>query len=137
MIQQFSDIPEVERAFLIQRYLGQWRGKVAPEEHEAAEAHVRKEFIYLLRMFWQARFDKMDSESIEVFDYLSKNMLPADAKYKGPVRGENLVDTSRFYQLSDDLFKNLWSCYKQDPESGLVSEEKKSIMERLTSVFRF
>ena len=38
----------------------------------------KEAFIYLMRMFWQARFDKMSQDYLPAMDWLSRTFLPPD-----------------------------------------------------------
>jgi hypothetical protein len=136
MADLFDDMPEHERSTLIERYLTRWRDKVSPAQPEKAKLHVQEDFVYMLRMFWQARFDKMDTASRDVFDWVSKNFLPETVRYKGVKNSQLLIEHPNHGQLAHQVFDEIWAQYEASPHSGFVLEEKQSFTSRLMGLFQ-
>lgn len=134
MITTFEGIPENERRVLVGNYLGRWRGKVPSTEADQAREYVREGFVYMQRMFWQARFDKMDSDSRDMFDWLSKSLLSEDVSYTGIKHSQLLIDHGNHSQLANEIFDKLWKYYAATPDSGLMIE-KQTLLRQIFGFF--
>jgi hypothetical protein len=136
MIKGFDGVPDYERRVLVERYFGRWRGQITANEADEAKEYVREHFIYSLRMFWQARFAKMDSDSRSLFDWVSRNLLPKEVSYAGIRNDQFLIDHADHDQLAYQIFDSLWGHYATCSDSGLDWEEKRTFTSRLLGLFR-
>jgi hypothetical protein len=83
--------------------------------------------VYMLRMFWQARYDKMNSASKNSFDWISQNILPADIAYKGIQINTNLISLDVDHtQLAFDIFEILYAL-----KNPVIVPEKQSFLKKL------
>lgn len=120
MYKSFDEIPENRKEFILP-YL------TKPDLNQA-----RDSFVYILRMFWQARFDKMSPLYQENLDWVSFNFLPENVEYTGIKFGENLVSSDfDHYELATSIFDNINSLYLGKTEQP----EPKGFFERFTSFF--
>lgn len=115
MIKSFSEIPEPVR-FCLEKYFS-----------DAEKNQSRETFVYMLRMFWQARYDKMNSASKNSFDWISQNILPADVDYKGIQINTNLISLDVDHtQLAFDIFESLYAL-----KNPVIVPEKQSFFKKL------
>lgn len=74
----------------------------------------QESFIYLLRMFWQVRFDKMSSDYLPAMDWLTRTFLPPDvvaSSYHYPSRqGPSCFKELDHYALAREVAKKAFSC---------------------------
>lgn len=119
MFKTFSEIPTEQRDFILS-YFNAWQGKVSQADSVYAKKFVRESFVYMLRMFWQARYSKMASDNKKHFDWISKKFLPNGVTYLGPVNTGELLIPSDFNhdQLAEDVFSDLWALYQFSEYSG-------------------
>ena len=119
MFKTFSEIPSEKRNFILS-YFNTWQGKVSQDSPIAAKQHVRESFVYMLRMLWQARYDKMSVETKENFDWISQNFLPDGIPYKGTTAFQELLIPNDYNhnQLAEDIFSDLWVLYQFSEYSG-------------------
>ncbi len=135
MTNKIADMPEKAFDTLVNDYLGQWVGSVSKTKPEDAKIFVQDRFLYLLQMFWQARFDKMGASSREMFDWVSANYLPAEASYKGVKFGETLIEHANHRLLSKQVFDQVWSDYLSVPGNGFKTEEPLDFFGKIKNVF--
>lgn len=116
----FSSIPIEQRNFILS-YFNNWQGKVPQDSPIGAKQYVRESFVYMLRMLWQARYDKMSVETKDNFDWISRNFLPDGVPYKGTTAFQELLIPSDYdhNQLAEDVFSDLWVLYQFSEYSGL------------------
>lgn len=137
MLSSLDEIPDYERSILTERYFDRWLEKVQPDDSEGAKAYVQETFVYMIRMFWQGRLDKMDTDSRALFDWVSLNALPEDAGYKGTGHGFRLADGANGDRLAREVFDEFWSLYETSPASGLKRQEQQSLFDRMRGFLRF
>lgn len=135
MIRDFGELPDPQRNALVDRYFGRWQGRVEPTSSETAKECVREEFVYALCMFWQARFSKLDEDSISIFDWVSAKVLPEEVGYSGIRYDQLLINSADHKKLAHRVFDELWDIYAKNPCSGFVTEEKQTFTERLIGLF--
>jgi hypothetical protein len=135
MILALNDIPERERIILMERYLNRWQGTIPATDFDKAKDYAQEGFVYMLRMFWQARYDKMDGDSKALFDWLSSNMLSEDVEYKGTKRAQLIINHDDHHRLAREVFENLWKHYAASPESGLILAERQTLTGRIFGLF--
>lgn len=139
MINSFSDIPAEPAETLKSHYFDKWQGKIDGSDVGDAETFVKSSFIYMQRMFFQARYDKMSTEERLMFHYFATNLLDEAAGYKGMVFGsnENLIADGADHDLyADRLFNRLWELYVNEPSNGLQKKATKTVVSRVLDLFR-
>lgn len=120
MIESFSEIPESVRVFL-DKYLSE-KDKIKSKEM----------FVYMLRMFWQSRYDKMNSSSKENFDWLSQHFLPENVVYSGVQLHTNLISSDLDHtKLASDVFEHLYAL-----KYPVFVVEKQSFLNKISSLFK-
>lgn len=120
MYKSFDELPENRKEFILP-YL------TRPNMKES-----RDSFVYILRMFWQARFDKMNSLYKENLDWISSNFLPENVEYTGIKFGENLVSSDfDHYELATSIFDKINSLYLGKTENP----DKQGLIARLARFF--
>lgn len=138
MFNTFSEIPTEQRNFILS-YFNAWQGKVSQVDTYYAKAFVRESFVYMLRMLWQARYDKMSSETKENFDWISKNFLPDSVPYAGATKVRELLIPSDFNhdKLAEDVFSDLWALYQFSEFSGLEEPDADFIANAWRKIKKF
>jgi hypothetical protein len=102
----------------------------SPVSVVAAKALVKESVVYSLRMFWQARYDKLSAEKVLAFDTLCKEILDPALGYKKPLRSVAMADQDH-YALADSVFESIWGLYMADDQILI----KKPIFESADSGF--
>jgi len=119
MIKSFDEIPPNVQIFL-DRYFS-----------EKTKAGMQESFVYMLRMFWQSRYDKMNADHKVCFDWISQHCLPQHVVYGGLQFQTNLISSDFDHtQLATDVFKLLY-----DLKFPVVVESKKSFFSMIGSFF--
>lgn len=138
MFKTFSEIPTEQRDFILS-YFNAWQGKVSQADSVYAKKFVRESFVYMLRMLWQARYDKMSSETKNNLDWISKNFLPDSVPYTGATKVRELLIPSDFNhnQLAEDVFSDLWALYQFSEYSGLEEPDADFIANILLKIKSF
>jgi hypothetical protein len=119
MIQSFDEIPANVQVFL-ERYFS-----------EKTKSAMQESFVYMLRMFWQSRYDKMNADHKECFDWISLHCLPQHVVYGGLQFQTNLISSDFDHtQLATDVFKLLY-----DLKFPVVVKPKKTFIELVLGFF--
>lgn len=72
---------------------------------------VKAPFVYLLRMVWLGRADKMASEKFRVLSAVSDAVLSEIAGYQRPKPGLVILRGENHYLLADTVFDALWDAF--------------------------
>jgi hypothetical protein len=119
MIKSFDKVPANVQVFL-DRYFS-----------EKTKAAMQESFVYMLRMFWQSRYDKMNADHKVCFDWISQHCLPQHVVYGGLQFQTNLISSDFDHtQLATDVFKLLY-----DLKFSVVVKPKKTIIGMIGSLF--
>jgi len=119
MIKSFDEIPANVQVFL-DRYFSQ-----------KTKSEMQEGFVYMLRMFWQSRYDKMNAEHKECFDWISLHCLPQHVVYGGLQFQTNLISSDFDHtQLATDVFKLLYEL-----KFPVVVKPKKTFIGMIRSLF--
>lgn len=119
MIQSFEEVPANVQVFL-ERYFS-----------EKTKSSMQESFVYMLRMFWQSRYDKMNADHKECFDWISKHCLPPHIVYGGMQFQTNLISSDFDHtKLATDVFTLLY-----DLRFPVVVQPKKTLIKSVLSFF--
>lgn len=119
MIHSFDEIPANVQVFL-NRYFS-----------EKTKSSMQESFVYMLRMFWQSRYDKMNADHKECFDWISNHCLPQHVVYGGLQFQTNLISSDFDHtQLATDVFKLLY-----DLKFPVVVKPHKTFIEAVLGFF--
>jgi hypothetical protein len=103
-----------------------------------AKKLVKEPLMYLLRMFWQARYDKLSAEQVLPFDTLCQEIMDPSMGYKKPLRSVAMPGQDH-YALADSVFEAILALYLADNQITIkkpVLEGKEvGIFSRLKSIF--
>lgn len=136
MFNHFSEIPQEHADTLKTYYFDKWKGQIDAPEADQAGDFVRPGFIYLQRMFWQARYDKMSTAEKDMFDLFSCEILEPEAGYKGIKYRENLIGDVDHDLYAARMFDRLWKLYAEDETNGLLPKKKPTVVSRVLDLFR-
>lgn len=119
MIQSFEEIPANVQVFL-ERYFS-----------EKTKSAMQEGFVYMLRMFWQSRYDKMNTDHKDCFDWISNHCLPQHVVYGGMQYQTNLISSDFDHtKLATDVFTLLYNL-----RFPVVVQPKKTLIESVLSFF--
>lgn len=97
MINSLKDIPDNVQVFLDRYFSGK------------TKAAMQESFVYMIRMFWQSRFDKMNAVHKECFDWISHHCLPQHVVYSGVQFQTNLISSDFDHtKLANEVFNLLY-----------------------------
>lgn len=139
MINSFDELPEEAAQTLKYYYFDKWKSRIEGNDADEAEAITRPLYVYLQRMFFQARYDKMSDSERLMFHYFAETLLEKDAGYKGLIYGgnENLINDDADHDLyADRMFDRLWKLYIEDAGNGLVKKKPSTVISRVLDLFR-
>lgn len=123
MIKNFNDIPEENKDFL------------SPYVENKNLEKSREDFVYLLKMFWQARFNKMSPLYRENFDWVCNNFLPENVEYNGIKFGENLISSDIDHTfLAHSVLDEIQKLYKNKSINKI--NKKISLFEKIINSFK-
>ncbi len=103
-----------------------------------AKALVKEPLVYLLRMFWQSRYDKLSTEQVLAFDTLCLEILDPSLGYKKPLRSVAMPEQDH-YALADSVFEAIWALYVADDQLTIkkpaLAPKEVGLLSRLKSIF--
>lgn len=136
-ISTLNEIPESYKELFFQLFETSLKHNKTPIQ---AKSETKESFCYLMRMFWQSRYDKMSTEHVKFFDWISVNMLPKNLEYKGVLRQTILINSSTeefplpsHYEIAETVFETLWIAYENT--EGNSYKTKKTFFSKIKKFF--
>jgi hypothetical protein len=111
-----SDAPENIKKTLIHEMDSWKRFNAQPQSAEAARASFEEMTIYSIRMYWQARFDKLNQESRDAFEWATYQFIPKHLDFKGVQPGQPVFSDEDTTALAKNMVNDLWQAYLATPE---------------------
>ena len=130
-----AEIPAKHLATLKACYFDTWKGRIEAPEAELAAEIIRADFIYMLRMFWQARFDMMSAAEKRMFDFFSRELLEPEAGYRGTRRRKSLIGDVDPDLYASRMFLRLWKIYLTDASCGLMHRRRPPANPQMLDLF--
>lgn len=135
-----SDAPENIKKTLIHEMDNWKRFDANPQNADIAKKSFEEMTVYSIRMFWQARFDKINRDQKEAFEWATYQFAPEHLGFKGVKSGQPVFSDEDTTALAKELLNDLWQAYLATPEvevpfSKTNEQDKKSGF--LKKLFKF
>ena len=117
--ESLSSFPEDVRKSIINKF-DQWKTmKVNSKDETEVKKKIADIFIYDIRMYWQARLNKLDPEFVDALEYLCNKFLPKSLEFNGIKSNQILFPDENHYALAKGVFDKTWDLYVTTPDMKL------------------
>lgn len=111
-----SDAPENIKKTLIHE-MNSWKHfNTKPKDAEEAKHSFEDMTVYSIRMYWQARFDKINHQQKEAFEWATYHFAPEYLNFQGVAPGKPVFSDEDTTALAKNLFNDIWQAYLLTPE---------------------